>query len=135
MRVNETKIVLFDGVCNLCNGIVKFVIARDKKEVFKFAALQSEGGQALLEKHHLPTSDLDTFVFFVGANYYTKSTAALYVLKNLGGMWRLMFVFIWLPCSFRDWLYVRIAKSRYRFFGKTAHCMVPTPEIRARFLT
>jgi len=131
---NTPHILLFDGVCNLCTGIVKFIIKRDKKEKFRFAALQSESGQALLKKFGLSATDLDTFILISGDKYYTKSTAGLLVLKALGGLWEVLYVYIVFPESMRDFIYDFVAKTRYHIFGKRDTCIVPTPEIKRRFL-
>lgn len=134
MNNSESYIVLFDGVCNLCNSIVQFTIKRDPKGKFKFAALQSEKGQALLKKFDLPTDDFNSFVFINGNKYFLKSSAGLHVLKELGGVYKLFYVFIILPIPLRDFIYNMIAKTRYRFFGKRDTCMIPTPDINHRFL-
>lgn len=134
MSNNNAYILLFDGVCNLCNSIVQFTIKRDTKEKFKFASLQSASGQALLKKFGLPTDDFDSFVFINGDKHFIKSSAALHVLKELGGVWKLFYVFIILPQRFRDFFYNIIAKSRYKIFGKRDTCMLPTPKLRQKFL-
>lgn len=134
MSNNEGHILLFDGVCNLCNSIVQFTIKRDPKEKFKFASLQSESGQALLKKFGLPTNDFDSFVFINGDKYFLKSSAGLHVLKELGGLWKLFYVFIIFPRPLRDFIYNIIAKTRYKIFGKRHTCMVPTPRLKQRFL-
>lgn len=131
---NNTQIILFDGVCNLCNGFVQFLIKRDKKARFKFASLQSASGQSLLLKFGLPTADFHSFIYIKGDNYYTKSTAALNVLKDIGRQWQLFYVFILIPKFIRDFIYSAIAKKRYKLFGKRETCMVPTPDINNRFL-
>ena len=102
MNNSESPILLFDGVCNLCNGIVQFTIDRDPKGKFKFASLQSRAGQALLEKFGLPTNDFDSFVFITEDKYFVKSSAGLHVLKELGGAWKLFYVFIIFPRPLRD---------------------------------
>ena len=134
MSHNKTHIILFDGVCNLCNSIVQFVIKRDKKAKFTFASLQSESGQALLNNLGLPTTQFDSFVFIHHNNYFIKSSAALHVLKELGGVWKLFYVFIIFPSPLRDFFYNIIAKTRYRIFGKRDACIIPTPDIKQRFL-
>lgn len=131
----KEQVILFDGVCNLCNGAVQFVIRYDKKEKFRFAALQSESGQKLLSKHHLPITDFNSFVLITGDRYLVKSSAALTVLKELGGIFRIFYLFMILPKSLRDWVYDTIARSRYRIFGENNACMVPTPALRQRFLS
>ncbi|RBW68918.1 hypothetical protein DS031_14380 [Bacillus taeanensis] len=127
-------VLLFDGVCNLCNGIVQFVIKHDKKEHFLFASLQSEAGQQLLKQFALPTDDFNSFVYVKGDTYYTKSTAALFVVKRLSGLWQLLFAAMILPKPIRDKLYDLIAKNRYKLFRKRDTCMMPTPELKKRFL-
>lgn len=134
MSNNEGHILLFDGVCNLCNSIVQFIIKRDPKGKFKFSSLQSESGQALLRQFGLPTNDFDSFVFISGDKYFLKSSAGLHVLKKLGGVWKVFFIFIIFPRPLRDFIYNFIAKTRYRIFGKRDTCMVPTPDIKQRFL-
>ncbi len=134
MSNKQTNILLFDGVCNLCNSMVQFTIKRDPKGKFKFASLQSEGGQALLNKFGLPTNDFDSFVFINGDKYFLKSSAGLQVLKELGGLWKLFYVLIILPRPLRDFVYNIIAKTRYKIFGKRDTCMVPTQELKQRFL-
>jgi predicted DCC family thiol-disulfide oxidoreductase YuxK len=134
--VNESfnKILLFDGVCILCSGIVKFVIKRDSQYKFKFAALQSEAGQSLLMKYNLPTNDTDTFVLIENGKSYLRSTAGLKVLKHLGGLWSIVYVLIIVPAPIRDFIYGLIARSRYRVFGKKDQCMIPTQDAIERFL-
>jgi len=134
MSNSEHYILLFDGVCNLCNSIVQFTIKRDSKGKFKFASLQSESGQAMLKKLGLPIDDFDSFVFIHQDKYFLKSSAGLHVLKELGGVWKLFYVFIILPKPLRDFIYNIIAKTRYSVFGKRDTCMVPTQDIKHRFL-
>ena len=134
MKKNRTHILLFDGICNLCNGAVKFIIKRDPKGKFKFAALQSEIGQTLLKKQGLSGNDFDSVVLVIDEKYYTNSAAALMVLKELDGFWSLTYVLIYLPKSFRDFVYKLIARNRYKIFGKKSTCMVPSNDIKQRFL-
>jgi len=134
MHNNQTHILLFDGVCNLCIGLVNFTIKRDSKEKFKFAALQSESGQSLLKTFGLSATDYDTFVLISGEKYYLKSSAGLHVLKELGGVWKLFYAFIIIPVPLRDFIYNVVARRRYRIFGKRATCIVPTPDVKRRFL-
>jgi predicted DCC family thiol-disulfide oxidoreductase YuxK len=128
------NVLLFDGICNLCNGAVQFIIAHDKKSKFKFASLQSAIGQSLLHKFNLDTENLTSLVLIVGDEYFIKSTAALRILKELGGIWKLFYVLIVLPTPFRDFIYDQIAKERYKLFGKRDACIVPTAELKHRFL-
>ncbi len=129
------RILLFDGVCNLCNGAVQFVIERDTRQAFKFASLQSEAGQSLLQRFQLPTEKFDSFVLVEGEKFYTESTAALRVTRQLPGAWSWLYAFIIVPKPIRDFVYRTIAKNRYRWFGIQESCMMPTPELKARFLS
>lgn len=126
--------ILFDGVCNYCNRMVNFAIKRDKKEVLKFAPLQSEVARQLLTGNHLLTTDLNSFVFIERDKIFTSSTAALRVCRYLDGLWPLMYGFIIVPKFIRDRVYNLISQNRYKWFGKREECMVPSPEIRERFL-
>lgn len=128
-------IVLFDGVCNFCDGAVNFVIERDTKNYFKFAPRQSEIGQKLLREHQIDQTEIDSMIVIENGKAFTHSTAALKLIKGLGGFWRLGYVFIIVPKFIRDFFYKLFAKNRYRLFGKKVACMMPTPEIRARFLS
>ena len=134
MDNNQKPILLFDGVCNLCNGVVNLTIKLDIKGKFKFASLQSESGQSLLKQLGLPTHGFDSFVFINKDKYFRKSSAALHVLKELGGFWKMFYVFIIFPRPLRDLVYNFIAKTRYKIFGKRETCMTPTPEFKKRFL-
>ncbi|MCB0653562.1 MAG: thiol-disulfide oxidoreductase DCC family protein [Saprospiraceae bacterium] len=127
-------IILFDGVCNLCNGSVQFVLNRDRAGYFKYASLQSESGQELLKKYGLPTDDYNSFVLVEGERVYTQSTAALRVARNLEGAWKILYGFIIIPAFIRDAVYSLIARNRYRIFGKRESCMLPQPEWKSRFL-
>lgn len=127
-------IILFDGVCNFCEGIVKFVLERDKEGVFRFAPLQSEVGEKYLQQFGLSTTDFDTFVLVEGNTFTTRSTAGLRVLRHLPWPWRAAYIFIIVPRFIRDGVYNFIAGRRYRIWGKKDACMIPTPEMRARFL-
>lgn len=130
----DQPIILFDGVCNFCNTIVNFVIKRDKNSAIKFGTLQSDIGKKILQQNNYHDADLISFVFIEKGNLYTRSTAALRVCKYMNGLWPSMYGFIIVPEFFRDGIYNWIAKNRYRWFGKKQVCMIPTPEIRSRFL-
>ncbi len=135
MVTGEKKVILFDGVCNLCNRTVQFIIKRDKKDVFRFAALQSETGRRFVAERGIDTSKVDSIILIEPQiAYYTKSEAALQIGKSFGGMWNLLGIFEWIPPGIRDWVYDRIAKNRYQWFGKRNECMVPTPDLRSKFL-
>ena len=127
-------VLLFDGVCNLCNASVQWVIVRDKKSVFHFAALQSEAGQDLLRKFGLDQAEFDSVVVIDGDRIYTRSDAALEVAGRLGGVWKLTRIFKIIPRSIRNAVYNWIARNRYRWFGKQEQCMLPRPEWKERFL-
>ena len=132
--ITEQRILLFDGVCNLCDGMVRFVIKRDTKALFRFAALQSVPGQELLRTFCLPTSDFHSFVYIKKGHCYLRSSAILQVLKELGGAWPATAVLLLIPRFIRDGVYKLIADNRYRVWGKKDSCMVPTPDLRSRFL-
>ena len=126
--------MLFDGVCNFCNVSVNFVIERDKAGYFKFAPLQSEIGEELVAKHGIDTAETDSVIVVENDRAYTHSSAALRIAKQLDGLWSWSYGFIVVPKPLRDFFYRLFAKYRYRLFGKQDACMMPTPEIRARFL-
>lgn len=134
MNSGDKSIVLFDGVCNFCNSSVNFIMARDKRDKFRFAALQSDAGIGLQKKFNLDPYDLDSFILVQGDKYYKKSTAALRTAKELGFPWSLLYVFIVIPPFIRNIAYNIIAKNRYRWFGKKETCRIPTPDERAKFL-
>ncbi|MBN8701890.1 MAG: thiol-disulfide oxidoreductase DCC family protein [Bacteroidetes bacterium] len=134
MNTKETNILLFDGVCNFCNKSVQFIIKRDSSEKFKFASLQSEIGQTLLKKFGLETSNLDSFVYIKNDSYFVKSSAALHVLKELGGIWQLFYFLLIIPKPLRDFVYNFISKRRYQLFGKRDSCMIPTDATKHLFL-
>tara|TARA_B100000508_G_C11329772_1_gene213702 strand:- start:52 stop:462 length:411 start_codon:yes stop_codon:yes gene_type:complete len=136
MTKNEEKykIILFDGVCNLCNSSVNFVIKRDRKNIFKFAALQSEVGLELIEKYAIDSSKTDSIILIEDGKAYIKSTAALRVAKHLGGGYPLLYIFIVVPTFIRNWVYDYVAKNRYKWYGKKESCMIPTPELKEKFL-
>jgi predicted DCC family thiol-disulfide oxidoreductase YuxK len=125
-------IVLFDDVCSLCNASVQFIISRDLRSVFRFASLQSETGKVLREKFGVP--EVDSLVLLENGRYYTKSSAALRICRRLAGVWKLFYIFWLVPKPLRDYIYDFVAKHRYEWFGKRDHCLMPTPDIRARFL-
>ncbi|HHS95742.1 MAG TPA: thiol-disulfide oxidoreductase DCC family protein [Phaeodactylibacter sp.] len=135
MKKNTRPILLFDGICKLCNASVQFIIKKDKDALFRFASLQSEVGQSLLQNHQLSTKELESAVLLVEDKVYTRSSAALQVLRRLGLPWSLMAVFLLLPKGIRDIAYNIIAKNRYRWFGKKDSCMMPTEDIKSRFLS
>ncbi len=128
-------LLLFDGVCNLCNGFVQWVIVRDKKGVFKFAALQSETGQQELKKLGKNTETFDSVVLIAGSKVLTQSDAAIEIAAQLGGIWSLSPMLRVFPRFLRNAVYNWVARNRYRWFGKREQCMLPRPEWKDRFLT
>lgn len=130
----NSKIILFDGVCNFCNFWVNFIIDRDKKDHFKFAALQSSFGQEFLERNNFNSKSFDTFILIEDEKFYIKSTAALRIAKHLKGWPQFVYPFIFLPAFIRDFFYNIIAKNRYKFFGKKNSCRIPTSEEKAKFV-
>lgn len=129
-----SAVILFDGVCNFCNGAVNFIIARDRQGYFKFAPLQSEVGEKLLAENGINKIETDSVVLIEDGKVYTYSTAALKIARKLSGAWSWFYGFIVVPSFVRDVFYKLFAKYRYKMFGKKDACMLPTPEIRARFL-
>jgi predicted DCC family thiol-disulfide oxidoreductase YuxK len=132
--MNENPIILFDGVCNFCNGAVNFIIKHDRKKAFRFTPLQSDAGQALLQQYGLPTNELKSFVLIEKGKAYKKTTAALRVANYFSPYWRWTNLFWILPSPVRDVAYNIIAKYRYKWFGKKEECMIPSSEFRSRFL-
>ena len=128
------SIILFDGVCNLCNGAVNFVIKRDPGNVFKFTPLQEKQGVLLLKKHAIDAQKLDSIVLVENKKVYTKSSAALRIARKMSSLWPLFFVLLIIPSFIRDGVYDFIAKNRYKWFGKKEQCMIPTPDLREKFL-
>jgi len=133
--VEEQPIILFDGVCNFCNGAINFLLRHDKKGVFRFAPLQSLAGQSLLKEYGLVTKDFDSFVLIDNGKVYKKSSASLRVMNKLPWYWKEAQILRIIPTALRDAIYDFIAKNRYKWFGKKEQCMVPTAEIRSRFLS
>ncbi len=135
MNTVNYSIILFDGVCNFCNSSVNLIMKHDKKNIFKFAALQSEKGGELQRKFGLNQNDLSSFILIEHEKYFTKTTAALRVAKNIGFPWNLSYIFIIIPPFIRNIAYNIIAKYRYRWFGKRDACRIPTPEEKEKFLS
>ncbi len=132
----DKKIILFDGVCNLCDSVVQFIIRHDKRDLFRFLPLQSDTGQALLKQLGLQEQELDSIILYEpGKAYYYKSAAALEIAKSLGGVFSLATIFHIIPKNLRNALYDYIARNRYKWYGKKDECMVPTAEIRSKFLS
>ena len=131
----EKKILLFDGVCNLCNSSVQYVIKKDKKDEFRFVALQSELGQEIVKHIGIADKNIDSIVLYLpGIAYYYKSSAVIEISKSLQGFFNYGMLFRLLPTFLRDSVYDYIAKNRYKWYGKQESCMIPTPELKAKFL-
>ena len=131
----DKKIILFDGVCNLCNSSVQYVIKHDKKDIFRFVSLQSELGQKIVKHIGINPIHIDSIVLYEpGISYYYKSTAALEIAKGLSGVFTLAAFFVILPTGVRDFFYDYVAKNRYKWYGKKESCMIPTSELKAKFL-
>ena len=132
--MGEPPIVLFDGVCNLCNGSVQFLLKRDREGRFRFASLQSDAGRRLMAEHGLAVDSLSSVLLIEGGRVWQESSAALRIARHLPGAWKLLWIFAAVPRPLRDAVYRWIARNRYRWFGKTETCWLPTPELKARFL-
>ena len=137
MNLSEQQhpVILFDGVCNLCSGAVAFIIKRDKSARYKFAALQSENGKNLISKFNLSPDKIDSILLLENDKYFIKSTAVIKICRDLGALWPLVYIFILIPKSLRDYIYDLIAKNRYRWFGKKEQCLIPGQELESRFLS
>jgi len=133
MTDNPAPIVLFDGICNLCNRSVQFMIDHDPQAQLRFASLQSEVGQALLRQYALPTQDFKSLILIEAGQIFTRSTAALKIAKYLQG-YHWLGHFLWVPAWLRNGVYDLIARNRYQWFGQSESCRIPTPELKSRFL-
>lgn len=131
----DKKIILFDGVCNLCDSSIQFIIKHDKKDIFRFVALQSEIGLEIINHIGIDTSKIDSILLYEpGKAYYYKAQAALKIAKELGGIYTAISWFSILPTFLTNMIYDYIAKNRYKWYGKKEACMIPTPELKAKFL-
>lgn len=130
---DNNPILLFDGVCNFCNSWVNFIIRHDKKNKFRFSTLQSETGKKLLKEYKISEKD-DTAVLIFKGKAYIKSSMGLHVLYHIGGVYSIPFIFVLVPEYIRDFYYEIIARNRYKWWGKENECMIPTPEVKNKFL-
>ncbi|MBH2004796.1 MAG: thiol-disulfide oxidoreductase DCC family protein [Sphingobacteriia bacterium] len=130
----DHPIVFFDGVCNLCTQSVQFIIRRDPEQKFRFASLQSEFGQQVLKHFNLPVTRLNTLILLHDGKIYRKSTAALRIANELSGAWSALYALAIIPAFIRDPVYDLIARNRYKWFGKQAHCMIPSPQLKDLFI-
>ena len=129
------KIILFDGVCNLCNSAVNYVIAHDKKDVFRFVAIQSSLGQEIITHIGIDTTQTDSIILYLpNKAYFYKAQAAIEIAKNLSGFLPVLGLFQVVPIFISNLVYDYIAKNRYRWYGKKDSCMIPTPELKGKFL-
>jgi predicted DCC family thiol-disulfide oxidoreductase YuxK len=130
----NNPIILFDGVCNLCNRSIQLIIKNDRKKLFRFASLQGKLGQEVLKKYQLPADQFHSFILVEGDRIFTRSTGALKIFRELGGGLKLLYGFIIIPRFIRDAVYNFVSRNRYKWYGKREECMVPTPELKERFL-
>ena len=131
----DKKLILFDGVCNLCNSSVQYVIKHDKENIFLFAPLESETGQKIINHYNIDTSKTDSILLYTEDNGIdSKSTAALKIASKLGFPRNLLTIFFVVPTFIRNWIYDYIAKNRYNWYGKRSECMIPTPELKSKFI-
>ncbi|HEY5124496.1 MAG TPA: DCC1-like thiol-disulfide oxidoreductase family protein [Ignavibacteria bacterium] len=128
------SLILFDGVCNFCNSSVNFIIRRDKKNIFRFASLQSETGQKCLSEFNFSQTEFDTIILIEKGELYTRSTAALRIAKSIRGIWKLFYIFIIIPRPIRNYFYDLLSRNRYKWFGKRYACRIPSEEEKNRFL-
>lgn len=126
--------IFFDGICNLCNASVNFVIDRDAKGFFRFAPLQSEFAKSTLKDFQVDSSELESIVFLANEKVYRRSRAALEIAKKMSGLWPMLYGFIVIPGFIRNFFYDLIARNRYKWFGKQDTCRIPTPELKSRFI-
>ena len=131
--MSNNPVIFFDGVCNLCNAAVQFVIEHDADSTFKFTALQGEYAKKMLPEFDVDTSKINSIILVQNSKLYTKSSAALIIAKKLNGLLPLLYVFIIVPKFIRDWIYDIVAKNRYKWWGRQESCWLPTPELKSRF--
>ena len=127
-------LVLFDGLCALCDGSVRFLAPRDRTGNLHFAAMQSEAGQEVLRRHGLPLSDWESFVFLEDGKLHLKSSACLRIIRYMRGAWPMLSALRIVPLGVSDWFYDRVARNRYALFGRHEHCLLPSEALRAKFL-
>ncbi|MFV0566803.1 MAG: thiol-disulfide oxidoreductase DCC family protein [Flavobacteriaceae bacterium] len=135
MTLTPKQIILFDGVCNLCNSSIQYVIKHDKNDAFRFVAIQSNAGQALIHKHGIDASKTDSIILIApNVAYYQQSDAVLKIAYQLNPFWNTFRVLEFIPVKLRNLVYNYVAKNRYKWYGKKENCMIPTPELKAKFL-
>lgn len=134
MQNDKHAVIFFDGVCNLCNAGVQYIIKRDHKAFFQFCPLQSSTSEAFMNHHGFKTTNNTTIILYYNRKFYIRSSAILHIIKNLDGPVRILYTFILIPPLIRNLIYNIIANSRYHWFGKKENCMAPGPDISRRFL-
>jgi predicted DCC family thiol-disulfide oxidoreductase YuxK len=132
--MNNRYLIIFDGVCVFCNGVVNFIIKRDSEGVFTFSPMQSDVAKSHIKQHHASKEILNTLMLVKNGRCYLKTDAILEIAKDLSGMWYLFNIFKIIPRPIRDFLYTLFARNRYRLFGKRDSCMVPTENVKSRFI-
>jgi predicted DCC family thiol-disulfide oxidoreductase YuxK len=131
----DKKIIIFDGVCNLCNSSINYVIDNDNDDHFRFVTLQSDLGLVIQDKLNIDKKSLDSIILYIpNDGYYVRSTAALKIMNDFSGIWKLTQIFYVIPLFIRDYIYNTVAKNRYNWFGKKENCRIPTPELKTKFL-
>jgi predicted DCC family thiol-disulfide oxidoreductase YuxK len=133
--MDSRSIVIFDGVCNLCNEAVNFIIKRDPQAIFAFAPMQSDFAKELMKKHQIANIGIDTFLLIRDEECFVFSSAALEIAKDLTGYWKLLNFFRIVPAVIRDAFYKLFARNRYRLFGRQETCMIPAEKVRSRFVS
>ncbi len=134
MEIENNHIIIFDGVCNFCNDAVNFILKRDKHKRFLFTPMQSNFAKTLIEKSQNEKADLDTIILIKDAVIFVRSEAALEIAKDIGGFWFLLRVLKLIPVPIRDYFYKVFANNRYKIFGRREVCMIPTQELKNRFI-
>jgi predicted DCC family thiol-disulfide oxidoreductase YuxK len=134
LLLHSRYIIIFDGVCNFCNGAVTFIIDHDPEGMFSFTPMQSDLAKELAEKYSIDTVGLDTFILIKNGRSYIRTSGALEICKDLSGFWYLFRIFKMVPARIRDVVYRALAKNRYKLFGRQSECMVPTEEVKGRFI-
>ncbi|GAA4702322.1 thiol-disulfide oxidoreductase DCC family protein [Brevibacillus fulvus] len=134
LDAEEHGLILFDGICNFCNGWVNFLLKHDRAGYFRFAPLQSAAAQRVLQTHRLPQDQLASVILIEGGRCFVESDAVIRICRRLPGVWKLFAILRFIPRSWRDGAYRWVARHRYRLFGQRERCMIPTPEVRNRFL-
>jgi predicted DCC family thiol-disulfide oxidoreductase YuxK len=131
----DKKIIIFDGVCNLCNSSINYVIDNDNDDHFRFVTLQSDLGLVIQDKLNIDKKSLDSIILYIpNDRYYVRSTAALKIMNDFSGIWKLTQIFYAIPLFIRDYIYNTVAKNRYNWFGKKENCRIPTPKLKKKFL-